>query len=45
MQIGAGLYQGRTGTRVIHPVDLLDEAYATGIGAPQATTPTRAPRR
>jgi len=45
MQIGAGLYQGKTGTRVIHPVDLLDEAYATGIGAPQASTPTRASRR
>jgi glycolate oxidase iron-sulfur subunit len=45
MQIGAGLYQGKTGTRAVHPVDLLDEAYATGIGATQGSTPTRAPRR
>jgi glycolate oxidase iron-sulfur subunit len=32
MQIGAGLYLAGKGARAIHPVDLLDEAYATGIG-------------
>lgn len=32
MQIGAGLYLTGRGTRAVHPVDLLDEAYATGIG-------------
>jgi glycolate oxidase iron-sulfur subunit len=32
MQIGAGLYKSGAGTRCMHPVDLLDEAYATGIG-------------
>jgi glycolate oxidase iron-sulfur subunit len=32
MQIGAGLHRLTRGTRAIHPVDLLDEAYATGIG-------------
>jgi len=32
MQIGAGLHQLGRSTRVTHPVDLLDEAYATGIG-------------
>ena len=32
MQIGAGLYKLGRGTKAIHPVDLLDEAYATGIG-------------
>jgi glycolate oxidase iron-sulfur subunit len=32
MQIGAGLYLAGRGARAIHPVDLLDEAYATGIG-------------
>jgi glycolate oxidase iron-sulfur subunit len=32
MQIGAGLYVAGLGTRAVHPVDLLDEAYATGIG-------------
>jgi glycolate oxidase iron-sulfur subunit len=45
MQIGAGLYQSRAGTRAVHPVDLLDEAYATGIGATHGSTPTRATRR
>ena len=33
MQIGAGLYLAGRGTRAVHPVDLLDEAYATGIGS------------
>ena len=32
MQIGAGLYLAGKGARAVHPVDLLDEAYATGIG-------------
>ena len=32
MQIGAGLQQLKRPTRAVHPVDLLDEAYATGIG-------------
>jgi glycolate oxidase iron-sulfur subunit len=32
MQIGAGLHQLGRSTRAVHPVDLLDEAYATGIG-------------
>ena len=32
MQIGAGLYRAGKGTHAVHPVDLLDEAYATGIG-------------
>ena len=32
MQIGAGMYMAGMGTRAMHPVDLLDEAYATGIG-------------
>ena len=32
MQIGAGLYKIGRGTKAVHPVDLLDEAYATGIG-------------
>lgn len=41
MQIGAGLYIGRTGTRAIHPVDLLDEAYATGIGPTYVASASR----
>jgi glycolate oxidase iron-sulfur subunit len=45
MQIGAALYRRREGTRVVHPVDLLDEAYATGIGAAHGATPTRAAAR
>jgi glycolate oxidase iron-sulfur subunit len=32
MQIGAGLYRIGRGVSAVHPVDLLDEAYATGIG-------------
>jgi glycolate oxidase iron-sulfur subunit len=32
MQIGAGLHQVGRGIRAVHPVDLLDEAYSTGIG-------------
>ena len=32
MQIGAGLYRAGKGAHAVHPVDLLDEAYATGIG-------------
>jgi glycolate oxidase iron-sulfur subunit len=32
MQIGAGLYKVGRGVRAVHPVDLLDEAYSTGIG-------------
>jgi glycolate oxidase iron-sulfur subunit len=32
MQIGAGLYKIGRGIRAVHPIDLLDEAYATGIG-------------
>jgi len=30
MQIGAGLLQSGSTTRVVHPIDLLDAAYATG---------------
>ncbi len=30
MQIGAGLLQSGSGTRVVHPIDLLDAAYAAG---------------
>jgi glycolate oxidase iron-sulfur subunit len=41
MQIGAGLYQSRSGARCVHPVDLLDEAYATGIGPTPAASPSR----
>ncbi|HET9424334.1 MAG TPA: heterodisulfide reductase-related iron-sulfur binding cluster [Gemmatimonadaceae bacterium] len=36
MQIGAGLYLAGKGARAIHPVDLLDEAYATGMGPRKA---------
>jgi glycolate oxidase iron-sulfur subunit len=36
MQIGAGLHQVGRGIRAVHPVDLLDEAYATGIGPRKA---------
>jgi glycolate oxidase iron-sulfur subunit len=36
MQIGAGLKRVGRGTRAVHPVDLLDEAYATGIGPRRA---------
>jgi glycolate oxidase iron-sulfur subunit len=36
MQIGAGLYKIGRGVRAVHPVDLLDEAYATGIGPRKA---------
>lgn len=36
MQIGAGLYLAGKGARAVHPVDLLDEAYATGIGPKRA---------
>jgi glycolate oxidase iron-sulfur subunit len=32
MQIGAGLHKLGRSTKAIHPIDLLDEAYATGIG-------------
>ena len=32
MQIGAGLHKLGRSTKAVHPVDLLDEAYATGIG-------------
>jgi glycolate oxidase iron-sulfur subunit len=45
MQIGAGLYMAGTGTRAVHPVDLLDEAYATGIGPTYVATASRAPTR
>ena len=41
MQIGAGLYKAGMGTRAIHPVDLLDEAYATGIGPTYVATALR----
>lgn len=37
MQIGAGLYLRGRGPHAVHPVDLLDEAYATGIGPRRAT--------
>jgi glycolate oxidase iron-sulfur subunit len=36
MQIGAGLYLAGKGAKAVHPVDLLDEAYATGIGPRKA---------
>lgn len=45
MQIGAGLYMAGTGTRAVHPVDLLDEAYATGIGPTYVATASRPPSR
>ena len=45
MQIGAGLYLAGTGTRTVHPVDLLDEAYATGIGPTYVGTASRPPSR
>jgi glycolate oxidase iron-sulfur subunit len=41
MQIGAGLYQAGRGIRAVHPVDLLDEAYATGIGPTYISAVTR----
>jgi glycolate dehydrogenase iron-sulfur subunit len=45
MQIGAGLYKAGLGTRAMHPVDVLDEAYATGIGPTYVSAVTRpAPR-
>ncbi len=33
MQIGAGLLRAGTGTRVVHPIDLLDAAYAADASA------------
>jgi glycolate oxidase iron-sulfur subunit len=43
MQIGAGLYKAGKGAHAVHPVDLLDEAYATGIGPRKgAPVPSRA---
>ena len=45
MQIGAGLYMAGTGTRVAHPVDLLDEAYATGIGPTHVAAASRPENR
>ena len=45
MQIGAGLYKSGLGTRAVHPVDLLDEAYATGIGPTYVATTSRPPSR
>jgi glycolate oxidase iron-sulfur subunit len=32
MQIGAGLIRDGSGTRVVHPVDLLDASYAAAGG-------------
>jgi glycolate dehydrogenase iron-sulfur subunit len=34
MQIGAGLLRGGVDCRAVHPVDLLDAAYAAGVGPP-----------
>jgi glycolate oxidase iron-sulfur subunit len=32
MQIGAGLHRSGSDTRVVHPIDVLDAAYAAGAG-------------
>jgi glycolate oxidase iron-sulfur subunit len=45
MQIGAGLYLAGTGTRAVHPVDLLDQAYATGIGPTYVAAASRSAAR
>jgi hypothetical protein len=37
MQIGAGLRRARSQVRCVHPVDLLDAAYAAQGGMPMST--------